>query len=238
MGSFQGFPDDTRYTPVPDPLLGPLLEEIDDLLLLKGLLRILWLHHQKKGFPRFLTWGELVADRTMVRALSAPDSPFEATLRSTLDKAVGLGALIHLRGEAARGQVDLYMPNTREGRRAAQHLEAHLSDMDLPSQGKTPPTPYDSSKPNIFSLYEENIGIITPMMAEELKEAEESYPEGWIEEAFREAVVSNKRSWRYVDAILKRWKSEGREHGEPGRPSKKIDAKEWIRRYGLPQPPR
>ncbi|MCH7997643.1 MAG: DnaD domain protein, partial [Chloroflexi bacterium] len=94
------------------------------------------------------------------------------------------------------------------------------------------------SRPNIFSLYEENIGIMGHIMAEELKEAEKSYPQEWIEEAFREAVVQNKRSWRYIEAILKGWMTEGREHGEPGRHSKKVDAREWIRRHGLPRPSR
>ena len=37
-----------------------------------------------------------------------------------------------------------------------------------------------ASKPNIFSLYEANIGIITPLIAEELKDAELQYPEAWI----------------------------------------------------------
>ena len=236
MDSFQGFPDDTRYTPVPNSLFGPLLEEIDDPLVFKCLLRVLWLHHQKKGSPRFLTWGELVTDRTLARVMSAGGSTFEDALRDALNGAVQFGALIHCRVGTAEGDTDAYMPNTREGRQAAHLLEARAPDRGLPTRAEAVLSP--SHRPNIFSLYEENIGIMTPMMAEELKEAEESYPQGWIEEAFREAVVSNKRSWRYIVAILKRWKTEGREHGEPGRHSEKIDAKEWIRRYGLPPSPR
>ena len=232
MDSFQGFPDDTRYTPVPNSLFGPLLEGIDDPLVLKCLLRVLWLHHQKKGSPRFLTWGELVTDRTLARVMSAGGPSPEAVLRDTLDVCVQLGALIHRRVEADGGEADVYMPNPREGRQAAQRLEAPLAGIGIHSGVEAPPAP--SSRPNIFLLYEENIGIMTPMMAEELREAEETYPQGWIEEAFREAVVSNKRSWRYINAILKRWKTEGREHGEPGRHPEKIDAREWIRRYGLP----
>lgn len=233
MGFSEGFPDNSRYTPVPNLLFGPLLEEIDDLPVLKCLLRILWLHYQKKGFPRFLTWEELMADRTLARALSAGGSSFNSDLEDTLGKAQQLGVLIHLRVEAAQGVVDVYMPNSQEGRRAAQHLEANKLDTALPVHGKPQPPPI--SRPNIFALYEENIGIIGHIMAEELKEAEKSYPQEWVEEAFREAVVHNKRSWRYIEAILKGWMTEGREHGEPGRHSKKVDAREWIRRHGLPR---
>ncbi|MFH1560143.1 MAG: DnaD domain protein [Chloroflexota bacterium] len=233
----EGFPDNSRFTPVPNLLFGPLLEEIDDLLVLKCLLRILWLHYQKKGFPRFLTWDELTADRTLARALATEGSSFSnTTLQDTLNKAQQLGVLIHLRMETERGVVDVYMPNSQEGRRAVQHLEAHTLDTALPIHGNPQPSPV--SRPNIFSLYEENIGIIGHIMAEELKEAEKSYPQEWIEEAFREAVVHNKRSWRYIEAILKGWMTEGREHGESGRHSKKVDAREWIRRHGLPRPSR
>ena len=241
MGSSDGFPDNSRFTPVPNLLFGPLLEKIDDLLVLKCILRVLWLHYQKKGFPRYLTWDELTADRALARALSTGSSPSSASNTSTaletaLDKAQQLGVLIHLRLEATQGIVDVYMPNSQEGRRAAQHLGANKLDVALPVHGK--PQPTSIARPNIFSLYEENIGIIGHIMAEELKEAEKSYPQEWIEEAFREAVVQNKRSWRYIEAILKGWTTEGREHGEPGRHSEKGDAKEWIRRHGLPRPSR
>ncbi len=66
-------------------------------------------------------------------------------------------------------------------------------------------------KPNIFVLYEQNIGLLSPMIAEELKDAAEHYPAEWIEAAFREAVLNNKRKWTYIRAILRRWETEGRQ---------------------------
>jgi len=86
---------------------------------------------------------------------------------------------------------------------------------------------------NIFSLYEQNIGIITPMIAEELKEAERLYPRQWIEEAFKEAVTLNKRSWKYIARILERWASEGKDSGEYKRNIKKDGPDKYIKgRYG------
>jgi len=236
MSFSKGFPDNSRFTPVPNLLFGPLLENIDDLLVLKCLLRILGLHFQKKGFPRYLTWDELLADRTLGRVLSAGKSSLnpDAALKNALEKIQQLGVLIHLRLKTPQGIVDVYMPNSQEGRRAAQRLESQQLDVPSDVHGKSQPSPV--SRPNIFSQYEENIGIIGHIMAEELKEAERTYPQEWIEEAFREAVVRNKRSWSYIEAILKGWVREGREHGEPGRHSKKVDSREWIRRHGLPRP--
>jgi DnaD/phage-associated family protein len=64
----------------------------------------------------------------------------------------------------------------------------------------------------VFVLYEENVGSITPLIAEELKEADEQYPHEWLVDAFREAAELNKRNWRYIRRILERWQTEGRDH--------------------------
>jgi DnaD/phage-associated family protein len=86
---------------------------------------------------------------------------------------------------------------------------------------------------NVFALYEQNIGIITPMIAEELKEADKLYPPRWIEEAFKEAVTLNKRSWKYIARILERWASEGKDSGEYRRDIKKDGPDKYIKgRYG------
>jgi DNA replication protein len=86
---------------------------------------------------------------------------------------------------------------------------------------------------NIFTLYEQNIALITPMIAEELKEAEKVYPPQWIEEAFKEAVTLNKRSWKYIARILERWASEGKDSGEYKRDIKKDDPDKYIKgKYG------
>ena len=88
-----------------------------------------------------------------------------------------------------------------------------------------------TSRDNIFALYEQNIGVITPMIVEELKEAGRLYPEEWIKQAFKEAVVLNKRSWRYISRILEHWASEGKECGKhrpsfkEGSPDKYIKGK-------------
>jgi DNA replication protein len=66
-------------------------------------------------------------------------------------------------------------------------------------------------RPNIFVLYEQNIGLLSPLIAEELKDAADQYPPEWIEAAFREAVQQNKRKWSYIRAILRRWETEGRQ---------------------------
>jgi len=82
-------------------------------------------------------------------------------------------------------------------------------------------------RPNVFKLYEENIGPLTPMIADALKDAEEIYQADWIADAIEVAVKSNKRSWKYCEAILKRWKEEGRAEKQDRRDSEK-DRRKYV----------
>jgi DnaD/phage-associated family protein len=63
----------------------------------------------------------------------------------------------------------------------------------------------------VFTLYEQNIGALTPLIADMLREAEKEYPSAWFEEAFTIAVAKNARNWKYVEAVLKRWKEKGKD---------------------------
>jgi DnaD/phage-associated family protein len=70
----------------------------------------------------------------------------------------------------------------------------------------------------VFRAYESEIGLITPTIADKIGLAIEDYPLDWITEAIKEAVKNNVRKWSYVEAILKRWKVEGKSNGK--RPAK------------------
>jgi DnaD/phage-associated family protein len=68
----------------------------------------------------------------------------------------------------------------------------------------------NGQRPNIFKIYEQEIGAITPMLAEELKDVEKDFPDGWFKKAVKEAKLSTTRiSLKYVVKILDRWKAEG-----------------------------
>lgn len=63
------------------------------------------------------------------------------------------------------------------------------------------------NRPNIFKLYEQNIGTLAPLLIDELKEAEKQYPQDWIEAAFQTAVTADARNWRYIRAVLENRKA-------------------------------
>ena len=78
--TFSGFTGKTLYTPVPNPIFGHILEQIEDLAELKVTLRGLWLFHRKKGELRVVTLNEFLTDRSLIKGLQPKDdgSPEDA----------------------------------------------------------------------------------------------------------------------------------------------------------------
>lgn len=69
---------------------------------------------------------------------------------------------------------------------------------------------FEPPRANIFKLYEANIGPLSPMIADALRELDQNYPADWVEEAISIAVRNNARKLRYIEAILKSWQEEGK----------------------------
>lgn len=129
--------------------------------------------------------------------------------RETLDRAwegleVAIARGLLLRFADAAGDFWLMLGTEENQRRARSSV--------VEPEGKA--TPWSGTltleRPSIFSMYEQNIGLVTPIIADRLVEAIEHYPETWIEDAISEAVAYNRRSWRYIQRILENWATEGR----------------------------
>jgi DnaD/phage-associated family protein len=132
-----------------------------------------------------------------------------------LAAATRRGGLLSLDIEEAGRPERLYLLNTPSGRRAVEQLrDGRMEPGRVLSPAQATPV---SPRANVFQLYEENIGPLSPLIAQELREAEELYPLEWLEEALKEAALQNKRSWRYAAAILQRWATEGRKREKVGR---------------------
>jgi DnaD/phage-associated family protein len=229
MKVFSGFPLKSRFTPIPNIFFSEVLPQIDDLAELKVTLHIFWVLYQKRGYPRFITYGELLGDPALMRGIEGQGSAPEL-LRQGLNRAVSRGTLLHLTLERDGEVRDLYFVNTDADRRAVEKIKS--GELKLGELVKAEPYQISPEQPNIFTLYEKNIGMLTPIIAEELKEAEKHYLASWIQDAFREAVDLNKRNWRYISRILERWEAEGKHDGKPGRhPKAESDPEEYYRRY-------
>jgi DNA replication protein len=173
--------------------------------------------YRKQGSPKFVTLDELLGDRLLIEGLGETADHGEA-LSAALQAAVDHGALLHFVMDGTEEIRDAFVVNNPAGKAALEKLRSQFGSRQI-SVSHQPLVRKGS--PNVFALYEKNIGLLTPMIAEELKEAERLYPVSWIEEAFKEATSLNKRSWRYIARILERWSIEGKDSGEPGRGTKK-----------------
>ena len=234
---FSGFPRDTLYTPTPDPLFGPLLEDVRDMAELKVTLRSIWLLHHKRQGVRAVSLNEFLNDTVLLRGLE-PDGNADGAaeeIRRGLRLAVRRGTLLVHGGNPEEA---VFVLNNDAGRRTLSRLKetGAVPGAEL-GAGEAPPRVRE--KLNIFALYEDTIGMLSPIVAERLKEAEQRYPPGWIREAFEIAALENKRSWKFVSAILARWGSEGKgnwasgskDDGKPGRDSPQDHRRKHIEDY-------
>ena len=183
MLTFQGFTSSETFTAVPDTFFRELLNQIDDAEEMRATLYAIWRIEHMEGHVRFLRRADF------------------GEFASGVDKAVARGSLLEVRSEAG----EFYFLNSPRGRASVEAIQ----------NGKFDPASVTSAPPversNVFTLYEQNIGALTPLIADMLREAEKDYPSAWFEEAFEIAVAKNARNWKYVEAVLKRWKEKGYE---------------------------
>jgi DNA replication protein len=212
MSGFPGFPaGKVSFTPLPDMFFSHLLPMVDDLAELKVTLHIFWRLNRMKGYPRCLTLRDLLLDGALLRGLRVPGRNPESVLQEALERAVSRGTLLRL-ASSGEEQAAWYFVNTQEGREAVEKI--NRGDIPLPGVERFEEPELVAERPTVFALYEQNIGLLQPMIAEELREAQDLYPADWIEEAFRIAVGNNVRNWRYIRAILERWVREGKDEGK------------------------
>jgi DNA replication protein len=213
--AFAGFPSGrVAATPVPNLWLTRVLPEITEEAELRVTLHVFWLIAQKRGFPRYTSVLELTADTTLDRSLARVGGSGDR-LTGGLQQATDRGTLLRVDAEVAGRTETLYFVNDAEGRRAVAQLRAGQISI-----GQSIVLPAATPRPArlaIIELYEQNIGLVTPLLAEELAEAERVYPADWVEDAFRQAVSYGRRNWRYIRTILERWAVEGRTNEATGR---------------------
>jgi DNA replication protein len=175
--------------------------------------------------------------RTPREALT--DALQRAVARNTLLKleieAVDEGQVAESKGQAAAGvgretpglqskiqnpkskSEDWYFMNTVKGRQTLALIrQGKLKELAaaIPDEARL-----RVKRPNIYVLYEQNVGLMTPLIADQLRDMEKTYSPDWIEEAFEIAVSRNRRSLRYIQTILRRWETEGKDlksHEEAG----------------------
>ena len=256
-------PANARRIPIPAAALAQWLVDIDDIVELKVTLRALALlaeEPQRRSAPPSIALDDLLDDRFLTPGAAGSGENY---VRTGLAAAIGRGTLAAIR-DAGSIRVLLNDENSRKYLATADVAELTAADLTGqvdPDASEPSPQPPTTGEPraNIFALYEQHIGPYGHSVAEQLRAAEEEYPAEWIAEAIAVAAERNARSWRYIDAVLRRWKQErqpglavgatdrlgdtNHEHGEPGSDTAPDSRTGYLdsyrRRYGrLPWEPR
>ncbi len=217
MPSFVGFPSGkVHMTPIPAQFFSELLPEINHLGEMKVTLYAIWFLDRLEAPVRYITYADFASEERLVKGLG------QDGLEDALERATQRGTLLKVK-LSETGEDTLYFLNTPRGRAAVESIQ---KGEWRPNIEDHPPVSLDIERPNIYRLYEENIGPLTPLIADMLREAEQMYRLDWIEEAIRIAVQNNVRRWKYGEAILRSWQEEGRD-GTNRRDSEK-DRRRYI----------
>lgn len=210
---FGGFIVETDPSvPIPHAFFTDLLPSIAEPAELHVTLTMFRLVHEAGGFHSPVAHYGLLRDPSLRSALRVPGNPNEPDRRITngIDLSVGRGSLLRFIARYEQGDRTWYYVNTP----ASQAMVAAMSRGAIAA----PEAVWDGNdvpqirpeRPNIFRRYEQNIGLLTPLVADQIVDAMERYPQDWIEDAITEAVNYNRRNWKYIQRILDSWDTSGR----------------------------
>lgn len=231
MPPFDGFPGDhPRLIGIPETFFREVLPEINHLGEVLLTLHIFWRLELQEGAFHYLRWQTLLDDPELQKTFGQTPSQAQSALEEALKKALERRTLLQAEVRLGKAQERLVMLNSPRGRAMLEAIRKGQFRLDVAADQAV--IEQNAARPNIFQAYEAAIGPLTPMIAEVLRDAEATYPSEWIREALQIAVERNKRSWRYVEAILRRWQEGGRDvqKSRKGQQDRR-DAEEIRRRY-------
>ncbi len=191
-----------QLVPLPADFITRVMPQITSMLELKVTLHLFALVTRQTSRPRRVSWDALVTDEILAQSLQvvAVHARPSDLLAEGLGLAVKRGTIMHVVRPDTHGRaINWYLVHTAANLAWAQRHDASAE----PSAELLP-------IPSIVAVYEQHIGVVTPMILAELQRAEAQYPATWLPDAIREAVLANVRSWRYIAKILARWSKDGR----------------------------
>jgi DNA replication protein len=225
--TFPGFPEESaNFIRIPDQFFRDLFFNINDLAELRVTMYVFWRLERMEGPFRYLRFSDMLKDSQLVQSMGLGPRKAKKNLEEALQGAISRGSLLGAEIPIKRSKDKLIFLNSPRGRAALDAIRRGdwrmVKDTNAPIE-------IAIQHPNIFQLYEANIGPLTPMIADALRDAEKTYPANWVEEAFQIAVERNKRNWHYIEAILHRWQEGGRDDRKDRQDRR--DAEEARRRY-------
>jgi len=209
MSGFPGFLDGRQsLVNIPGQFFSELLPKIDSLIEMQVTLYCFWALYAQESQFRYVRFAEVCTDEVLIENLRALHNDPIKALREGFERAVARATLLHVHLTLENGKDDdIYFMNTPKGRQALEAIE----EGDWVPGGDLRPIALVVERPNIYAVYEDNFGMLTPLISDVLHDLEGTYPQRWINEALRMAAMNQVRSLNYVIAILERWRTQGRD---------------------------
>ena len=197
--------ENTEQIYIPESFISEHLSKINDPDLFRILLYIFWRFDKTKTEVMYITLESIIEDVVFSENFGTTGNEIEIRILELLTKAIEQEILI-ICPNPEQAKIDLYFYNSIRNQEIIELIKT--GDLQI---GNLQNISLASIKPNVFKIYEENIGALTPMIAETLEDASNNYPVHWIKEAIQIAVENNVRRWNYIQAILDRWQEEGKD---------------------------
>lgn len=198
--------------PIPLAFLTEILPKLSDTAEIQVCFAVFRLVTLAGGLDAAVGHRTITRDRALRAALRVVGNPNEpdGRIETGLDLSVGRGTLMQFTTSDSSHEETWYYVNTPANQAlvAAMTRGSVAPPRSIWSGDETPAV--RPERPNVFRLYEQNIGFLTPLIADHLVDALETYPSDWIEDAIAESVAYNRRSWRYIQRILENWTERGR----------------------------
>ena len=209
MNEFKRVPKRGDRVEIPEQFFSDVLPNITNILELKISLIILNEIASQPVESRFINRVG-IENLEQVKSLETDGiQPSLALIESVLEKLTRAKLIFSMKlNLESEDSGEMYFLDDIEGRKLSENFKLGIVSPNI--TGDNPEKDIDKGM-TIFDLYEKNIGIIPgSQVAEELIEAEKTYPAQWLEDAFDEAVAQDVRRWAYIRAILASWSNGGR----------------------------
>jgi len=226
---FNGFSfEKEKLTQIPASFFTQILPALNDLASLKiALYAFWWISQQESNIP-YMMVGNFSDDEVFMASLGATPKEQRDALSAGLMDLQEQSVLLKAAVKPSPQETVVFFLNTKKGQAAVEAISQ--GNLQVLESGNHP-TKLNLEFPNIYALYEENVGPLTPIIADALREMENLYPPDWIEDAINEAVKNNVRKLKYIEAILQNWQTEGRNDRTDRGRSKKSKEEDDPERY-------
>ena len=122
MRKFSGFPARMEFTPIPNLFINSLMPQISDITELKITLHLLAALYRKRGYPRFITYDELLGNASLMTSLKQEGEP-TAVLRQGLDMATERGTVLQIVINREDRPEEVYFLNSEADRQVVTRIQ-------------------------------------------------------------------------------------------------------------------